>query len=162
MKYPFCKALAFFVIVVGMALQTSAQTSAVSLVVTMTDGEEVVYQLTEGSHLSFEEGTSLIIDDGSGDSETLPLSNIRKIVCSELTGTDEQAHTRLQLFPNPSRNHFYIKGLSHDGFARIYTLDGRLLKSFVAKEGMMIDIHELNSGMYLLHINGQTLKLMKL
>ena len=93
---------------------------------------------------------------------TYPLSEIRKIVCSEVTGTDENAETRLQIQPNPLRNSFVVTNLAETCRGRIFTLDGRLVKDFEASEGSVVDISELSSGMYLLNINGQTLKLMKL
>ena len=45
---------------------------------------------------------------------------------------------------------------------KVIAIDGRLVKEFEASEGSVIDISGLSAGMYLLNINGQTLKLMKL
>lgn len=162
MRYLFHKTLALITLMVGMTFQMSAQSTNVSLIVTTTDGNEVVYQLTEQSHLYFEEGTSLVIEDGSGNSTTYPLDKVRKIVCSEIAGTQEDTLSKLRLFPNPSHDSFIVSGLTQDCLARIYALDGRMVKEFEAKAGLAVGIDELTSGMYLLNINGQTLKLIKL
>lgn len=144
----------------GFMLQAKAQN--VTLVVTNTNGTEQTYQLTEESQLHFENGERLVIENASGTNFTLQLSDIRKIVCAEMTGTEENAVSKLQIFPNPSHNQVFIKNLSGNSQGRIYTLDGRIVKAFEASEGMMLDISDLSEGMYLLNIDGQTLKLMKL
>lgn len=144
----------------GFMLQAKAQN--VTLVVTNTNGSEQTYQLTEESQLHFENGERLVIENASGTNFTLQLSDIRKIVCAEMTGTEENAVSKLQIFPNPSHNQVLIKNLSSNGQGRIYTLDGRMVKAFEASEGMTLDISDLSEGMYLLNIDGQTLKLMKL
>ena len=156
------KTLILTAFLLGIAFHAEAQGTNLTLVVTTIDGVEQAYQMTEESQLYFQDGENLVIQDGAGNSETYPLSQIRKIVCSEITGTAENAMTNLGLFPNPTRNSFIIKNIQDAQPARIYALDGRLMKTFVATEGMPVDISELASGMYLLHINGQTLKLMKL
>ncbi len=135
----------------------------VTLVVTTTDGTEHSYQMTNEGQLLFENnGELLTILDGTGATATYQLANIRKLVCAEYVGVSESISSGLQLLPNPTRDHFLINNLQNTCEARIYALDGRLVKSLTATEGMMVDISDLTSGMYLLHIDGQTLKLMKL
>ena len=77
-------------------------------------------------------------------------------------GVDENVAKALQLVPNPSHNQVFIKNLSGNCQGHVYSLDGRMIKAFEAYEGMMLDISDLPEGMYLLNIDGQTLKLMKL
>ena len=146
----------------GNVFLANAQSTNVTLVVTTTDGVEQSYQLTEESQLYFENGERLVIEDGAGTTQTFQLANIQKLVCTEVTGIGESTASDLQLIPNPARDSFIIKNLQGSTQARIYSLDGRLMKSFEATEGMMVDISGLAKGMYLLHIDGQTLKMMKL
>ena len=134
----------------------------VTLVVTTLYGQEQSYQLSEECQLFFENGERLIIDDGTGTPVTYQLSEIRKLVCSEVASTDESLVSKLQILPNPLHNYFVVKNLTGTYNGQIYTLDGQLVKTFEATEGMMVDISELAKGMYLLHINGQTLKMIKL
>ena len=162
MKQFFIKTLMFSAFLVGIIFQANAQGTDVTLVVTKTNGEEQIYQLTEESQLYFENGERLVIENGNSTTATFQLSQIRKIVCSEATDTPENPTTELQLFPNPSHNSFLIKNLQGSHPAQIYSLDGRLMKSFEATEGMVIDASELPEGMYLLQLNGQILKMMKL
>lgn len=155
------KTLALLAFLIGLASMATAQTS-VNLIITKTNGEEQTFFLSDQSQLSFQDGEYLIIDDGMNNVITYPLSQIRKMVCAEILGTSEDSDSRLQIFPNPSRDSFIIRNLQGEGLARIYALDGRLMQSFEATEGMVVNIGELSSGMYLLNVNGQTLKLMKL
>lgn len=156
------KILILIVLVINTTLYSRAQDITVNLVVTTTNGTEQLFQLTEESQLLFEDGNRLIIRDIDGTTATFDLANIRKMVCTETTGTDESLTSDLQLLPNPFRDSFIIRNLQGQGSARIYTLDGRLVKTFMASEGQRVDISTLSQGMYLLHINGQTLKMMKL
>ena len=162
MRHFFFKTLTLIVFLIGITFQANAQSTNVTLVVTKTNGEERFFQLTEESQLYFENGERLVIEDGNGTTTTFQLSQVRKIVCSEVTGTPENPTTELQLYPNPSHNNFLVKNLQGSHPAQIYSLDGRLMKSFEATEGMVIDASELPEGMYLLQLNGQILKMMKL
>lgn len=160
MKKVIVKALMLLCFMAGSLLQAKAQN--VTLVVTTNDGEEQFYQLSTSTQMHFENGDQLVITDGGNTTATFNLDNIRKIVCSELTSVDESTAPPLQLIPNPSHNSFIIRNLKSNCQARIFTLDGRIVKSFEATEGMAVDISDLSEGMYLLTIEGQTLKLMKL
>ena len=161
MRPSFLKTLAFLALLFGLASMASAQTN-VNLILTLTNGEEQTFLLSDQSQLSFENGEYLVINDGTDNTVSYPLNQIRKMVCAEILGATEQNDTKPQLFPNPSRDSFIIHNLQGTSPARIYALDGRLVKSFDAAEGTVVNISELSAGMYLLHVNGQTLKLMKL
>ena len=157
----FFKTLILAVFLSGITSYATAQ-SSVNLIITKTDGEVQTLTLSNQSQFYFEDGERLVIDDGNNGTQTYQLSQIRKMVCTEILSNEENYALNLQLFPNPSHNSFIVKGLSCTCTARIYTLDGRLMKSFEATESQSVDISELPQGMYLLHITGQTLKLMKL
>lgn len=154
------KTLLFLFLLAGFLFNGHAQ--SVTLMVTTTDGIEQTYHMTEEGQLYFENGERLVIDDGSKTVASFPLADIQKMVCSEITGVTAETASQLSLFPNPSHDSFLIKNLRTNCLARIYTLDGRLIKVFEASEGQMVDISDLSEGMYLLHMDGQTLKLMKL
>lgn len=155
------KTLTLLAFLIGLATMATAQTS-VNLIITKTNGEEQSFLLSDQSQLSFENGEYLVIDDGTDNTITYPLDQIRKMVCSEILGASEENASKPQVFPNPSRDSFIIRNLQGVSTARIYALDGRLVQSFEATEGLVVNIAELPSGMYLLNLNGQTLKLMKL
>ena len=154
------KTLLLLFLFMGLLFHGTAQN--VTLVVTNNNGQEQTFQLSENGQMHFENGERLVIEDGFGTTATFQLDDIRKIVCSEPMGVDENAAKALQLVPNPSHNQVFIKNLSGNCQGHVYSLDGRMIKAFEAYEGMMLDISDLPEGMYLLNIDGQTLKLMKL
>ena len=162
MRHLFFKTLMLSVFLIGIAFQGNSQVTNVSLVVTKIDGTEQTFQLDEESQLYFENGDQLVIKDVAGNTTSFGLDKIRKIVCSEVAGAQESTASQLQIFPNPTHNSFIVRNLTGTGLARIYSLDGRLVKLFQAYDGMSVDVSDLTNGMYLMNINGQTLKLMKL
>ena len=162
MRHFLLKTLMLILLLGTTAFHVNAQGTLVALVVTTTDNEELTYLLTEESRLYFENGETLVINDGADATMTFELAKIRKIVCTEVTGTTENEAPMATVFPNPTHNRFMVKNLAEPCHARIFSLDGRLVKAFDAQDGDVIDISELAEGMYLLSINGLTLKLMKL
>lgn len=162
MKRFFSRILIFIVLFLGITFHANAQGTSVTLVVTKTNGEELTLQLTEESQLYFENGETLVIEDGTGTTLSFPLAEIQKMVCTEYTHVGENTASGLWLVPNPIRDNFIIYNLQESGPARLYALDGRLVKTFTASEGQIVDISDLVPGMYLLHIDGQILKMMKL
>lgn len=154
------KAILLLVLLTGFLLFGTAQN--INLIVTTNDGTEQTFQMTDESQLYFNGDDRLVIEEGMGSVVTFQLSEIRKIVCSEFTGVNENDETALQISPNPSQHYFVLNNLQDSQQGRIYTLDGRMVKEFEATEGSVVDISDFPQGMYLLHINGQTLKLMKL
>lgn len=154
------KTLLLLFLLAGLLCPGKAQD--VTLVVTTNNGQEQAFHLSENGQMHFENGERLIIEDGAGVIATFQLADIRKLVCPEPMGMKESSEETLQLIPNPGHNHVIIKNLSGHCQGRIYTLDGRMVKAFEADEGMSLNISDLSEGMYLLNIDGQTLKLMKL
>ena len=161
MRHSLLKSLILLALLAGNLFLANAQDTHVTLVVTKTNGEEQTLQLTEDSQLYFENGERLVIGDGN-TTVSFQLAEIQKMVCTEYTGIGEATSSYVQLMPNPTRDRFFISNLQNEDEARLYTLDGRLVKAFTATEGLMVDISDLTPGMYLLQIDGQTLKMMKL
>ena len=150
--------LLFFV--TGALSHATAQN--VVCVVTTTDNVEHSIGLWEDHQMYFDQADRLVIQNSPNANHVFPLSEIRKVVFTEITGTGEDHASAPYILPNPSSNHFVVRNLPEACQGRVYALDGRLVKAFVASEGSVINISELPKGMYLLQLQGQTLKLMKL
>lgn len=154
------KAILLLFLLAGCLFHGMAQ--FVALTVTTNDGVEQTYQLTHEGQLYFVDGNRLVIEDGVGTTATYQLSNLRKLVCTEYANVDETSATTPLILPNPVRDNFLITNLQEACEARIYALDGRLVKSLTATDGMRVDISDLAPGMYLLNIECKTIKMMKL
>ena len=76
-------------------------------------------------------------------------------------GTDELSKNKLFLTSNPVKNSLDILSpLNQD--AELFDSQGKLIKKFNLKKGQNnFDVSNLNTGIYLLKTNSETLKLIK-
>jgi hypothetical protein len=66
------------------------------------------------------------------------------------------------LFPNPANKHVKITGLTNLENYTIYSITGALMSKGTISNEELIDITELNNGLYFLKIkNGNTLRFLK-
>lgn len=140
----------------------SAQTD-VYATITMNDGSTQNYHLDENCQIKFgsEDFLWIITPDGK-ESIQIALNDIRKITFDDLAGTNEDVANTFGIFPNPFHNQFVVKGLVGTSTMSIYAIDGRLVRQCQVENGQVIDLAELNSGLYLVNIGTQNLKMMKL
>lgn len=68
--------------------------------------------------------------------------------------------TSIQVFPNPTSNRVYIKGLQHETNIEVLTIEGRQIKSFKLQTDAYVDL-ELSSGMYLLNLYSNDKQIVK-
>ncbi len=67
-------------------------------------------------------------------------------------GVSEFDLDELHVYPNPTTNRVFIKGLQSDAKIEVFSVDGRMIKRFNLQNETFIDL-ELSSGMYLLHFS---------
>lgn len=154
------KFLLLLLILAGPLFQLTAQN--VVCVVTTTDNVEHSINLWGDNQMYFDQDYRLVIQNSPNSNHVFPLAEIRKVVFTEITDTEENHASAPYILPNPSSNHFIVRNLPKVCLGKVFALDGRLVKEFEASEGLVIDISELPKGMYLLQLQDQTLKLMKL
>ena len=68
--------------------------------------------------------------------------------------------TRIQIFPNPTSNRIYIKGLQNDTKIEVLSIEGRQIKTFNLQSDAYIDL-ELSSGIYLLNLYSNNKQIVK-
>ena len=148
-------------LILGMAFGMEAQSTQV--VVTLNDGTEQNYTMTESDRMYFEDNTILVIEIHEyKNTVRIPLADIRKLTCLETEGTNENEATALSIFPNPVHETLVIRNLQGSQTVSIYALDGRLMKTFAASGEQAIDISDLAMGIYLVKTESATLKMIKL
>lgn len=59
---------------------------------------------------------------------------------------------KVQIYPNPVRDHLYLSGVRENSRVDIYDLGGRVLKSFEVNNDRLIGVSELPAGTYVLSI----------
>lgn len=67
----------------------------------------------------------------------------------------------LTIYPNPATNQIGVKGLTENQLLTVYTLTGVKLISKEVSNGVTVDVSNLASGVYLVKVGGQDLKLVK-
>ena len=163
MKHILKKLALLAVLVMGIAFPMAAQSTYVHLVITMNNGTEETYDMLNSSYMYFEAGEKLVITE-SVDGQTLvsyPLSDIRKITCHEMEGTEEIVDLDMVLYPNPARDKVTFQNVTGTQTLKIYALDGRLMKTLFVTDNQSVDISFLPTGLYLFNVGSQTFKMMK-
>ena len=72
-------------------------------------------------------------------------------VWSQSLGLSDTFETQIKVFPNPSNNGFYLKGIQNETVLDLFSVDGRKIKSFKVSQDTYVD-YNLSAGMYILKI----------
>ena len=153
--------LLLFAMLLGWQLQAYAQSVEIHAVVTLNNGQEQYFDLTENDQFSFDGQESLIIHS-QGTTMQFSIDDIRKITFDDATDTEEFQTGNPFLYPNPVEKAFAIGNIEDGQMVYIYSIEGRLLQQFQAKANTPIDLSSLPKGMYVVNINEKNLKLIKL
>jgi Secretion system C-terminal sorting domain len=132
--------------------------------VTYYDGTVQAFNVTTTGKLYFEADNLNVKIDGFTAPTTIPVDIIRKITFSSAlaTTTFGENNHHLVLYPNPSSDVIQINSdITEDLNTKIYSLTGRLILQGVYKSGQDIDLSHLSSGLYLVQVNGLTIKFSK-
>ena len=161
MRHLFQHGLLVIAFILGMFSRLDAQST--QLVVYLNDGSEQTYTMTEHDRLYFEGNDKLVIEEGEyKNTVKILLDDIRKLTCYETVGVAENEDLEMGISPNPVHNVLAFTNMNESQGVRIYTLDGRLVKSFEATEGLLLDISDLSIGVYLVRTESKTFKMIKL
>ena len=145
------------------ALVFSSKAQSTQVVVTLNNGTEQNYAMTEADRMYFEDNTILVIETAEyKGTARIPLADIRKITCQEVEGLDESSSLDVAFFPNPVHDKVTFRNLRGKQTVKIYALDGRLMKTAQITDDQTIDISMLPQGLYLVNVNYNTFKMMKL
>ncbi len=133
---------------------------SVKAIVTMTNGSESEYSLSDKDLISFEGEDYLVIQ--SENTIRIPLADIRKIVFVDTLDTDETASETPYLYPNPVKDAFLLGNIGTNQMMRIYSIDGRLVEQSIVSGNQRISVNSLSAGAYIISVNGYNFKMMKL
>lgn len=73
---------------------------------------------------------------------------------NQSVATSEVASLDVEIFPNPTTDHIYIKGLEHHAMIALYTIHGQKIKTYEVSGDSKIDL-DIPGGKYLLTIYSQ-------
>ena len=134
------------------------------VIVTYYDGNVQNFTVADAGKLYFESDNLYVKTDVAATPTTIPVSIIRKITFSNtlaIAGFGENKD-HLALFPNPGNDVIRISSDSpQDLKTSIYNLTGQRVHQGIYKPGQDIDVSALQSGLYLVQVNGVTIKFSK-
>jgi len=161
------KKLLHFVLLL-ILISTAARVNAQSLVVRSKDGTETIRNLVVLQKLTFE-NNNLYLHFTGGSSEAFALTNVGKIFFkSGTTAADlisrDQSNGNISLYPNPVGDAFHLLNIPEGtSVVTVYRIDGAvILQTRVSPAENAIDVSNLNKGLYLLKIQNQAIKFIKL
>jgi len=151
----------------SIALRGVIVINAQSVIVQTTDGTESLKLLSTVQNFTFSE-TEMLIAFISGDNEAFNLTNIRKIYFKDAAVSSIENNiiisSQLSVYPNPAKDCIYISNLKNDKVkVNIYGSDGKLIQqNEVSSESEPIDLSNLSGGFYIIMVNNQAVKFIKL
>lgn len=138
-----------------------------NLYIKAKDGSVTAKTLSTLERFTFS-NNNLLINYLSGPVETYSLSNISKLSFkSAVTGVDELSLSgtiTMKVYPNPVSDVIYIQNAPETDYQlSIYRMTGSLILNTQMSSGdKSIDVSFLQTGLYLLNVNGRTFKFVKL
>lgn len=135
------------------------------VIVTYYDGTTQGFNVESTGKLYFNsDNLNVKINNTIATPTTIPVTIIRKITFSTtlLTNTFGENKNNFVLYPNPSSDVFKIKSdLIENLKVEIYSLQGQLVFQGNYQSDQDIDVTNLSSGLYLVQVNGLTIKFSK-
>ena len=141
-------------------LPSHAQSVEIRALVTLNNGEEQLFVLDENDQLAFEGQQTLLITN-LGTTHRINIDDIRKIEFVNITGTQERTADAPFFYPNPVEQYLLLGNIEEGQTVSVYSLEGRLLRTFKVSPNEPIDLGDLPSGLYILRILDKNLKLLK-
>lgn len=141
-----------------LVLLCSIQVMATNLVIERYAGAEMVQDIALIGKWVFVETDLQLLDKEGNVLATEPLANVRKIVFSnESTAVDNVEVGSIVVYPNPTQDILYIKGIEAQTL-RVFNLQGHVLQT---TEGTQVSVVNLPTGTYLLQIGTQVVRFIK-
>jgi hypothetical protein len=154
--------LATLVCLIGLGVNTVRCQN--NLILKLADGTEKSSILSSLGKITFS-GTNMILNYNDGTTGVFDESSVTKMVFSTVSAVETVSATgnELAVYPNPASNFIAIKNAPEQQFNySIYGLDGSLLISAKQTAGSQINISNLQKGFYVIKVNNQAMKFLKL
>ena len=132
-----------------------------------TDKVELLSNIARWEIDGANEQFRLVALDGTILAEKHLYDEMRRIVFFEKQGPGpgvnlDDAERVIAVYPNPTSSLLYLEGLNQGEMIRVFSLDGQLLMSQMAGAvNTSLDLSALQTGVYLLQINTEFVKIIK-
>lgn len=143
----------------------NVQSQTVSLEIKKWDNSNISIDVNSLRKITFESG-NVILNYQTGNVDNVQTSSIRKLVFTSVTGINN-LHVdgnSMFVYPNPGIDYISLKNLpAGDLSVAIYTLCGNQVMNLLHYSNTdQINISELTKGVYIIKVNNQALKFLKL
>lgn len=145
-------------------LVSSYSFAQTGIIVTYYDGTTQGFNVTIAGKLYFASDNLYVKLDETTTPTTIPVTIIQKITFSSTLATTNFGGNKnnLVLYPNPSTDVFRIKSDTNEELKiNIYSLQGQLVHQGNYQSDEDINVSNLSSGLYLVQVNGLTIKFSK-
>lgn len=143
----------------GVSVSLFAQ-EEMTIKVIMKNGIENTYIVNSESRVSYSE-TNAMFNTKEGNF-TFSLCDIKKIIFISHTGVNEGVESILSAYPNPTTGLLKLHGITEKQNVLIYSMDGWCVMSNIVEEDGVINIENLDSGLYFIKTKEKTYKTLKL
>ena len=106
----------------------------------------------------------MIKENEKSEAKVLSLGNISKLLVKEVAAVNDLSSDSqsITLYPNPASSEIFISGFEGKQTVEIFSISGvRVLKTSV-ENGSVINISNLRQGVYIVKVDGKTVKLCKI
>ena len=152
--------LSLLLYAIGIVAQEPTHLSIVPL-----EGEEKQLAINHIGKITFFDDVVFLWDKNGDLLGTTPVAQIDKIVFTggdQPASLDNVATPAIQVFPNPSSDILFIRGLVGEQVVRVYSLQGQLMQSAATVSGeAQLQVNTLQSGTYLLQVGSAVVKFIK-
>lgn len=137
-----------------------------ALTVSLQDGTQQSYSLTDLRKITFSNGNMLLTKTDASEN-TFAMNTVEKSFFNASSSIEENISNEAQnvtVYPNPATDIIYVNtGFEGAAKVQIYSLDGSLvLSTQISASGEAIDVSRLSSGLYIIKVNNQVSKFRKL
>jgi hypothetical protein len=145
-------------------LVTTCSFAQTGVTVTYYNGTAQTFNVATSGKLYFETDHLNVKVDGTTTPTAIPVNIIRKVTFSNVlaTATFGENTDNMVLYPNPGSDVIRIKSDANEDLnTKIYSLTGQLIVEGVYQPNQDINVSGLSSGLYLVQVNGLTIKFSK-
>ena len=133
-----------------------------TLSVVPLSGEQQMYAISAIGKIVFQDSLMCLYSHSGQNLGSTPINRISKMVFMETMSGIEQTYSDVTIFPNPTSDILYIKGLHQECMARIFSTHGQLLISIpIENQETTISVQQLPQGVYFLQLGAQLIKIIK-
>lgn len=154
----------FFIALALSLLTANMLWAQASVTVTLNSGTTTTYNIASTGGLYFSNGNIKIATSSvSAGTVDILLSDIAHISLASNAGIENAETSHLAIYPNPVTNSFVVSGMSEgEHQIALYSIEGKMMLQTMCQNGESFNIGNLQQGIYIIRVENNVYKLIKL